>query len=458
MDPNALAEAKAFLQQTGSANGDVSVYDQLTDAITTSLNVRTERTVDLLEASLSAKATRFVGESVTFKGGRAPGAARAAALEDLYRDPVVPVEGEEEAAEEVPEPNQPEYVQDVFKLRDMCAQIGVDISTSEFVNLAAVMKKISEDPALGVTSLTYFGKFLGTQAAYHVFEAKLAETLEEIKSPEDALHPTEEDGTGANTFTYFVCNDLGGPVTRLAPVTPGQITASARITKYLTGDLRANVSSWPVFPGQEAEYLRAIIARLSAEGCAAPSGALSEADGVIEKSEDFAAEEDPTAITWTHSYLPILQVQGRCVKYVNEEVAEGEDEPVPSPGEDEEEVPPLGAIEDDEGFKPIINAEGEEVPQPCWKTGVSGKYQSKVAFTKSLRWPGALAVCKGVDFANLYVGFGVKFHGKAYVPPGPPTILNEFTPTEEGAELAEQADDIAVKAPEPEPVEEEAEE
>jgi hypothetical protein len=66
-----------------------------------------------------------------------------------------------------------------------------------------------------------------------------------------------EGNSGTNANVYWVCNYLGGPMTQLPPVTPVQIKAARQIKKLLTGRLTSQVSSYPVFPGTEANYLRA---------------------------------------------------------------------------------------------------------------------------------------------------------------------------------------------------------
>ena len=50
--------------------------------------------------------------------------------------------------------------------------------------------------------------------------------------------PTEH-ATGINTFTYFVCNTLGGPFTRLPDITPKQIKAARQLKKLMTGEMPA---------------------------------------------------------------------------------------------------------------------------------------------------------------------------------------------------------------------------
>ena len=51
-----------------------------------------------------------------------------------------------------------------------------------------------------------------------------------------------EKGGGTNGYTYFVCNSLGGPLSKLPAVKPTQIKAARLIKKYLTGKLDAAVS------------------------------------------------------------------------------------------------------------------------------------------------------------------------------------------------------------------------
>lgn len=47
--------------------------------------------------------------------------------------------------------------------------------------------------------------------------------------------PTET-ATGINTFTYFVCNHLGGDFIKLPDVTPKQIKAARKLKKLVTGE------------------------------------------------------------------------------------------------------------------------------------------------------------------------------------------------------------------------------
>ena len=54
----------------------------------------------------------------------------------------------------------------------------------------------------------------------------------------------------------------GKPWKKLPNVTPQQLTVARKIKKFFTGRLDAPVVSYPPFPGNEANYLRAQIARI----------------------------------------------------------------------------------------------------------------------------------------------------------------------------------------------------
>ena len=54
--------------------------------------------------------------------------------------------------------------------------------------------------------------------------------------------PKEENRTGANKKTYFVCNDPGKSWIKLPAVTPAQLSSGRKIKKFFTGRLDAPVS------------------------------------------------------------------------------------------------------------------------------------------------------------------------------------------------------------------------
>lgn len=106
--------------------------------------------------------------------------------------------------------------------------------------------------------------------------------------------PAEPLGYGVNRNVYYVCSDLFGEWIELPPATPHQINVSRRIKKYLTGSLDHHISSFPSFPGLEKNYLRVLIARISAGTSISPRnfykiGSNSEKD---EEFDDDASVDD----------------------------------------------------------------------------------------------------------------------------------------------------------------------
>jgi radial spoke head protein 4A len=70
-----------------------------------------------------------------------------------------------------------------------------------------------------------------------------------------------------------------------------QVKASRKIKKLLTGRLYSAVSTYPAFPGDESNYLRALIARIGAATVVAPADLFSFNDetGELERSEEWEA-------------------------------------------------------------------------------------------------------------------------------------------------------------------------
>lgn len=103
--------------------------------------------------------------------------------------------------------------------------------------------------------------------------------------------PSENTGFGVNRYVYFVTTDLSTDWIELPSVTPHQINVSRRIKKYLTGDLNESVVSYPTFPGTEQNYLRALIARISASTIIAPRNFFTYGS-LGEDEEEFGDDED----------------------------------------------------------------------------------------------------------------------------------------------------------------------
>lgn len=193
------------------------------------------------------------------------------------------------------------------------------IGRAEMYAAMLAAKKLGGDGERGVNTVRFFGKFFGTDACYYVFECTVGEPPEVPEAPEGDV--PNEAGTGANNYVYFVCNYLGGPFTMLPAVLPGQIKASRRIRKFLTGRLDALVSTYPPFDGTEANYLRCQITRIACSTVCCPVGSFTadEDSGDVAQNEEWEGVKDreggvPAA--WAHRY-PHLKAQvsaGACMR------------------------------------------------------------------------------------------------------------------------------------------------
>lgn len=298
--------------------------------------------------------------------------------------------------------------------------IGVGLGRQEMYNIMLAVKKLGEDPTRGVSSVRFFGKFLGLYSDYYVYETTLQQMPEEEEQPESG--EATEVNSGPNAFVYFVSSYPGGPLTQLPSVTPLQIKAARRIKKFLTGRLTSPVSTFPVFPGTEANYLRAQIARIAHTTVCAPNGLFTaDEDGNLEREEEFVPVENSRDMAlpsnWVHR-LPHIKRQGRCQLFVRE------------PPEDEDEEFELTEEEQEEGPEPLTSLE-EDTPvmgeAPAWTPLFSSSNENvknQVAGMRSNLWPGAFVASQGSRFCSVYVGWGVKY--EPFVPLPPPPVAREF--------------------------------
>merc|ERR1719217_285545 len=215
--------------------------------------------------------------------------------------------------------------------------------------------------------------------------------------------PPEPPGVGLNSATYFVAPSAVDEFVQLEDVTPEAVLAAMKIRKYFTGDLSAPVNCYPAFPGSEAAFLRAQIARIAQATAVKPAGALivdeeSEATPkpLLPNPEYAVPDSLPAAESWVHGYGGILKI-GRCT---NVPVVVAEDE---EPPEVEEEVEPLKPISEDAPVATFGEEEGNGIA--AWDTRLYGTETPAyaVAIAKSNRWPGAYAenaVFKEIDDAK----------------------------------------------------------
>merc|ERR1712173_240171 len=159
-------------------------------------------------------------------------------------------------------------------------QAGIGMAEEEWTRVYLAMKQLCEkEPTM--TECRFWGKIMGLKANYYIVEGKLPPCDDDYELEEREQHEEEENDIkstwkpvadvdpekrgqcGTNQFTYWVTNEPGTDWTQLEPVKPTQISLARHIAKFFTGDLEANIVSFPVFPGQEKHLLRAQIARIT---------------------------------------------------------------------------------------------------------------------------------------------------------------------------------------------------
>lgn len=96
-------------------------------------------------------------------------------------------------------------------------------------------------------------------------------------------YPRESRGIGLNKWDYYVSSSLGeGTWVRLPSVRPEHIVTARDLVYMFTGDLNRNLHDF-AFPGLEAHYLRAQIARISSGTHISPSGVFEIDEELIEE-------------------------------------------------------------------------------------------------------------------------------------------------------------------------------
>ncbi|XP_010409997.3 radial spoke head protein 4 homolog A-like [Corvus cornix cornix] len=468
----AVKNAKAYLLKTSTRSG-LNLYDHFANVLTKILDEQPANTVDIIEdISKDVKWAQFRKKMDTLRDEHLilPTFEAAEKCKALFVKEVGDEE-REELDEELGQPSLPNVMETAFYFEQ--AGIGLDKDESYYIFLS-LKNLINVQP---IQTCRFWGKILGLEMNYIIAEVQLhegeggeeeetgeeeeetvaegekemgeaeeegEEKEKEAKPPKSTYKPPpeipkEENGTGTNKYIYFVCNEPGKPWVKLPPVTPAQIVCARKIKKFFTGRLDAPVVSFPPFPGNEANYLRAQIARISAGTHVSPTGFYQFANEDEEEEEEGDEyEENPefepppviemveSLATWAHHVKGILK-QGRCVwinpsqKSEENEEEEDEEEEEKEEGEEQEEergLPLLTLISEDEGMKNI----------PAWTAQASTNLipQYSVAILQSNRWPGAYAFASGRKFDNIYFGWGHKYSPESHTPALPPPAQAEY--------------------------------
>ncbi|XP_010643279.1 radial spoke head protein 4 homolog A isoform X2 [Fukomys damarensis] len=431
----AVQNAKVYLLRDSSKTG-LNLYDHLSNMLTKILDERPENAVDILEnISQDVKMAHFSKKLDTLQNEN----EMLPTYEIAERQKALFLQGhlegaDQEMEDEIAENSLPNIMESTFYFE----QAGVGLGTDETYRIFLALKQLTDTHP--VQRCRFWGKILGLEVNYLVAEVDLREGEDEEEVEEEDVAeaeerdtgdseadkdeegelpkpfykppqaiPKEESRTGANKYVYFVCNEPGRPWVKLPSVTPAQIVTARKIKKFFTGQLDAPIISYPPFPGNESNYLRAQIARISAGTHVSPLGfyQFGEEEGEEEEEVDSgrdSCEENPdfegiqvldlveSLSNWVHHVQHILP-QGRCTWFNpiprNEEEEEDEEEKGEEPDYIEQEVgPPL--------LTPI--SEDLEIQNiPAWTTRLSSSLipQYATAVLQSNVWPGAYAFSTG---------------------------------------------------------------
>ncbi|KFQ36139.1 Radial spoke head protein 4 A, partial [Mesitornis unicolor] len=457
----AMQNAKAYLLKSSTTSG-LNLYDHLANMLTKILDEQPANPVDIIEnISKDVKWAQFQKKVDTLRDEHEilPTFEAAEKRKALFFKP--DGEGEEEPEEEIGETPLPNVMETAFYFE----QAGIGLSKDESYHIFLALKKlISVQP---IQTCRFWGKILGLQMNYIIAEVQYQEVEEEEETEEEEFTeergkgmdevededaekekdeppkstykpppviPKERNGTGANKYVYFVCNEPGEPWVKLPPVTPEQIVCARKIKKFFTGRLDAPVVSFPPFPGNEANYLPGTqVSPIGFYQFGEEEGEEEDGGGegrdTYEENPEFqplsVAELVDSLSSWVHHVQSILE-QGRCVWFnpvqkseEEEEEDEGE-EKAEEPDEPQQEIGPplLTPLSEDEGIQNI----------PAWTARSSTNLlpQYAVAILQSNRWPGAYAFACGRKFDNIYFGWGHKYSPENHSPALPPPVQAEY--------------------------------
>jgi radial spoke head protein 4A len=435
----ALERVEALLK-IDTGNG--SVYSHISKVVESLATNKTGEALDKIETL-----SRHLKQA-TFNGPAGP---------DENADIVLDAAGEEkrklwcsEALKLVRPPSDPASapgvlgaVQNFMEDATMFEWAGVGFGKQESYHIAMSLRKLAaETPSL--ETLRFWGKILGTEGDFYVAEGRLqaiSETPERPAMPDAAEFDVEPRGEGANAFSYWVSPGAGAPWVRLPAARASHIAAAKKVKRLMTGDLDSQVFTMPFFPGSERHLLRAQIARITATCTLSVSGYYeinSEGDpppvrlkDVLKETEEFSfpSHDDLSSQgTWVHA-SPILWGTGKTTWPDLEALKAA----YPDMGEDKEAVlekqlkkfDTMKEKEEGGGEKALLESiEGDlkgdsDETSPAWSIKVHGEKglytvadatkSYRVTAVRSLIWPGAVTVAQGSRFANVYIGYGLKY-------------------------------------------------
>jgi len=468
-----VSNAKSYLLSSTNKKSD-NAYDKLGNLIETLLSSRPDNAVDIIETQLNQRKKRR--NKITNSQLEQQTAMHTMHIQMF--DKGFDDEGEQTEQEEdfeIPLPN-------CMQLAYFFEQGGIGLAREETYRIFLACKQLAVKHRL--QNVRFWGKMMGIQANYIIAEVEFRdgieeETLQQLENEKEEDEENEQDDNegpqeyddlpksqwkapphipqekyplGTNKKAYFVCNQPGEDWVKLPHVTPEQICVSRKIKKLLTGKLDAPIASYPLFPGVESNYLRALIARITASTTISPAGYFT-----FDDDEDFEDEEEvrenfmvntdfhgvplkqlknDNMSHWVHHIQNILQ-QGRCTWHnVSEKPKNDFDE------EDFEDEFDDDVILPESGPQLLTSVSHDQLVDgylKAWSTRYSSKRIKNHAFViaRSNLWPGAYSFAKGKLFDNIYIGWGDKYSSKCYTVEAPRVCFHEFV---KGIEIIEVDD------------------
>ncbi|XP_055381038.1 radial spoke head protein 6 homolog A [Condylostylus longicornis] len=349
-----------------------------------------------------------------------------------------------------------DLLQSEILLRQSVMLANLDNQRNEFIRHEIIEKKFLGD-------INLLNSLVPGQNFETIYREKILKSWKEISIKKCSPLPKSDIkknvdvspeliGQGLNEKTYFVVNNLTDDWVELPIVTPKQLTASRKITKFFTGNLGEKIYSYPKFPGVEKHYLRSIIARITASTYIAPRGYYQlqtkkfpvepesedeEGKGeeykekncrksVLVKNEKYISPRITELLAicfWEHIRPSILE-HGR-VDCIN---AEQYFRKTINFVKNEEE-----AKENLEGDPPPIFFKCEndtivELASP-WTIRLSSVHNriNQLAIAKSNIWPGAFNYFSGNVCESIYFGWGQKYISRNFSPEHVPQMQYECT-------------------------------
>lgn len=436
-----------YLQAKQKLNGDktTTMYDHLADIVDLIVAERPRDALGVVEVL-----SRFVKEAmVEDKTGQSVVDEEGLQAKAKYGTDVLTMDIdylEKDGEGVVTGPKQCCAMPDYMIEADTLAWAGAGFSMVESYKVMCSVRNLATRENEGIKQMRFWGKILGTDADYYVVEAE-RDGQPDMEPEKEGDEPPDPKAVMYNLYAYYVATDTCGSWVKLPDLRPRELLAARAIRKLFTGKLDAKVITHPYFDGTEANLLRAQIALITANTVLGIKGMYLQgeeeplhlnrptADSINPDFEYPAASDMLKPGSWVHAQPHILN-SGLTM---NEEPAEE----APEKDDVEAYVKYLKAVATQEadlkrelqrsvatdGLQWTIKQAGDAMLYASPLPGTAEKPKKPratcVSYARSLTWPGAVAVHRGEQVTNLYVGYGWPAGKPDFFFPAPLDIQDE---------------------------------